>query len=159
MALSQTIPISSGLSDLSLCFLTCYFVFEFVIVFSDLLFCFRICHCVFWLVIMFSGLLLCFLNCYFVFYICICVCNLLFCFLNGDLFCTYRPPYRLPWKHSDCCWTWYFSLITTARVVIAWTCFVSCCRGAILIRDKVWGQAPGLPALLKRHVHTKRSSL
>ncbi len=42
---------------------------------------------------MFSELLLCFLNCYFVFYICICVCNLLFCFLNGDLFCTYRPPY------------------------------------------------------------------
>ncbi len=37
MALSQTIPTSSGLSDLSLCFLTCYFVFEFVIVFSDLL--------------------------------------------------------------------------------------------------------------------------
>ncbi len=47
-------------SDLSLCFLTCCFVFGFVIVFSDL-FCFRICHCVFWLVIMFSGLLFCFL--------------------------------------------------------------------------------------------------
>ncbi len=100
MALSQTIPTSSGLSDLSLCFLTCYFVFGFVVVFSDLLFCFLICHCVFWLVIMFSGLLLCFLNCYFVFYICICVCNLLFCFQNRDLFCTSRLPYWTPfWMH------------------------------------------------------------
>ncbi len=68
MALSQTIPTSSGLSELSLCFLTCYFVFEFVIVFSDLLFCFRICHCVFWLVIMFFGIVVVF-------------SELLFCFL------------------------------------------------------------------------------
>ncbi len=88
----------------------------FVVVFSDLLFCFRICRCVFWLVIlfsnlslcfwlviMFSELLLCFLNCYFVFYICICVCNLLFCFLNGDLFCTYRPPYITPTNSRDNC--------------------------------------------------------
>ncbi len=73
--------------------LICRCVFWLVILFLDLSLCFRICHCVFWLVIMFSELLLCFLNCYFVFYICICVCNLLFCFLNGDLFCTYRPPY------------------------------------------------------------------
>ncbi len=29
-----------------------------------------------------------------------CVCNLLFCFLNGDLFCTYRPPYHLLYMYS-----------------------------------------------------------
>ncbi len=42
MALSQTKPTSSGLSDLSLCFLTCYNVFGIVVVFSELLFCFFI---------------------------------------------------------------------------------------------------------------------
>ncbi len=91
MALPQTIPTFSGLSDLSLCFLivvlvsdlslcflTCYFVFKFVIVFSDF--------------IMFSDF--CFVL------ICICVCNL-FCFQNPDLFCTSRPPYlTLPLKQN-----------------------------------------------------------
>ncbi len=64
MALSQTIPTSSGLSDLSLCFLTCYNVFG-IVVFSELLFCFLDSH-------------LC----------------LLFCFQNRDLFCTSQPPYN-----------------------------------------------------------------
>jgi len=54
MALPQTIPTFSGLSDLSLCFLTCCFV--------------QICRCVFWL-ILFSNLSLCFLTCYNVFWI------------------------------------------------------------------------------------------
>ncbi len=44
MALSQTIPTSSGLSDLSFCFLNCCFVLGFVIVFSDLLFSFLDLH-------------------------------------------------------------------------------------------------------------------
>ncbi len=70
MALSQTIPTSSGLSDLSLCFLTCCFVFEFVIVFSDLLECFRDCCFVFRIVILFFRFA--FVICYFVFRIVIC---------------------------------------------------------------------------------------
>ncbi len=58
MALSQTIPTSSGLSDLSLCFLTCYNVFGIVVVFSELLFVFYIAFA--------------FVICYFVFRIVIC---------------------------------------------------------------------------------------
>ncbi len=61
MALSQTIPTSSGLSDLSLCFLTCYNVFGIVVVFSELLFCFLyfafafvICYFVFRIVFCFA---------------------------------------------------------------------------------------------------------
>ncbi len=93
---------SSGLSDLSLCFLTCYFVLDLVVVFSDLLFCFRICHCVFWLVIMFSGLLLCFLNCYFVFIfafafvICYFVFRIVICFaLIGHRSCLFTTVEKL----------------------------------------------------------------
>ncbi len=72
MALSQTIPTSSGLSDLSLCFLTCYNVFWIVVVFFDLLFYFRNCCCVFWIVILMFRFAFAFVICYFVFRIVIC---------------------------------------------------------------------------------------
>ncbi len=69
MVLPQTVPTFSGLSDLSLCFLTCYFVFEFVIV---------TCYNVFWIVVVFSDFsfffffAFAFVICYIVFRIVIC---------------------------------------------------------------------------------------
>ncbi len=76
-------------SDLSLCFLTCYFVFEFVIVFSDYIYIidnvYLLFYNVFFIVVVFSDY-------FFFFLICICICNLLFCFQNRDLFCTSQPP-------------------------------------------------------------------
>ncbi len=53
MALSQTIPTSSGLSDLSLCFLT-YNVFGIVILFFRFALAFVICDFVFRIVIRFA---------------------------------------------------------------------------------------------------------
>ncbi len=84
MGLPQTIPPFSGCLNCRwvfrivvlffrfvLVFLTCYFVFEFVIVFYDLL-CFVNCCCVFWFFFFFFWFAFAFVICYFVFRIGIC---------------------------------------------------------------------------------------